>query len=165
VPNRLSPFPTTAFSAGIDGGNNLFAGGPDNSESSATQLLYLDDDATLDAAIDAGQQVATLSGDLGGSGSQPAGMVVTATFLSAGGERLGSVSIGPVTAAERDDQTGLLARSAAAGVPAATRTINVTMTASGAGGVDQYNTGLADNLSLIIGASSKIKRPVAVLGG
>jgi hypothetical protein len=143
-------FPTTEYGASIDGGENYFAGGPDNTASSATQAIDLEYDATLDALVDAGQQVATLSADLGGSSSEPAEMVVTASFQSATGAPLGSLSIGPVSAADRDDQTGLLARSAAALIPKGTRAIDVTMAASGGAAGDQYDTAFADNLSLTI---------------
>jgi hypothetical protein len=102
----------------------------------------------LDTQIEGGQQVAMLSGDLGGSGDQPAEMVVTASFLSVTGAALGSLSIGPVGAADRNDQTEMLARTGAALIPREMRAIDVTMSATGGAGNDQYNTAFADNLSL-----------------
>lgn len=147
-------FPPAEYGTSIDGGNNYFAGGPDNTASSATQVIDLEDDPALDALIDSGQQVATLSGDLGGSSSEPAEMVVTASFRSATEASLGSLSIGPVSAADRDDQTEMLARSAAALIPKGTRAIDVTMGASGAVAGDSYNTAFADNLSLTIATNT-----------
>jgi hypothetical protein len=149
VLGTVPTFLSTTYATGISGGTNYFAGGPDNSASGATQVIDLDSDAPLDAQIDGGDQVATLSGDLGGSGSGPAEMVVTASYLSAAGASLGSLSIGPVSAADRNDHTELLARSATAIIPKHTRTIDVTMSAGG-GAAGQYDTAFADNLSLTI---------------
>ena len=162
LPGLAPQFPTAAYSATIHGGSNFFAGGPGNSASSATQLITLTNDASLAALIDTGQQAATLSGDLGGSGSLTASMVVAATFRNAANASLGSFSIGPVSPADRSNQTELLARSAAALVPKRTRTISVTMTASGAGHLDHYNTAFADNISLTIGPRSRIQIPVTI---
>jgi len=137
------------YAQNIGGGTNYFAGGPDNNGSAATQVIDLESGSALDAQMDGGQQVATLSGDLGGSGAGPAEMTVTAGFLSAGGTSLGILSIGPVSAADRNDQTELLVRSATAIIPEKTRTIDVTMSAEG-GATNQYNTAFADNLSLTV---------------
>jgi hypothetical protein len=155
APRRLPVFGTVPtflssdYAEGIGGATNYFAGGPDNSASAATQVIDLESDAALDAQIDGGQQLATLSADLGGSGAGPAEMTVTAGFLSAEGTSLGSLSIGPVSAADRNDQTELLPRTASVLIPKTTRTIDVTMNAQG-GTANQYNTAFADNLSLTI---------------
>jgi hypothetical protein len=145
VPTFLS----SDYAQNIGGGTNYFAGGPDNNSSAATQLIDLESNGALDAEIDGGQQVATLSGDLGGSGAGPAEMTVTASFLSTGGTSLGTESIGPVCATDRNDQTELVARSATAIIPEKTRAIDVTMSAGG-GAANQYNTAFADNLSLTV---------------
>jgi hypothetical protein len=161
-PQKRRPGPaflSAAYGEGINGSQNYFAGGPGNSPSGATQIIYLDDDSALDALIDSGQQVATLSGDLGGSGDQPAEMVITANFQSAAGAPLGDLSIGPVSAAARSNQTELLARSAVALIPKGTRAIDVTMSASGGAG-NQYNTAFADNLSLTIATNPGISFPL-----
>ena len=142
-------FLSSDYAQNIGGGTNYFAGGPDNNSSAATQLIDLESNGALDAEIDGGQQVATLSGDLGGSGAGPAEMTVTASFLSTGGTSLGTESIGPVSATDRNDQTELLARSATAIIPEKTRAIDVTMSAGG-GAANQYNTAFADNLSLTV---------------
>ena len=156
-------FPTVTYGASIDGGNNYFAGGPGSSaSSSATQVIDLDSDSALGTLIDGGQQVATLSGELGGSGVEPAEMAVTASFLSVTGARLGTMSIGPVSAADRNDQTEMLTRTRAALVPKGTRTIDVTMSATGGAGNDQYNTAFADNLSLTITQNAGISVPVSI---
>ncbi len=168
-PGTGPAFLTAVDSTGIAGDENYFAGGPNNSWSSAVQSIDLTSDFSLDAAIDGGQQEATLSGDLGGSGSEPAAMVVTASFESAAGiplpgaeETLGKVSIGPVSAADRSDHTELLAQSATALVPKGTRTIEMTITANGQGDTSQYNTAFADNLSLTIAPSTHVPVPLPI---
>ena len=70
------------------------------------------------AAIDANSQAVSLSGDLGGYATQDDSMTVTATFLSASGGALGSLTIGPVTQADRNGQTTLLPRSGSGHLPA-----------------------------------------------
>jgi hypothetical protein len=157
VLGALPTFPSSAYAESTGGGTNYFAGGPDNTSSGATQVIDLQNDAALDGQIDEGEQVATLSGDLGGSSSEPAEMMVTASFLSATGVSLGSLSIGPVSAADRNDQTVLLARSATVFVPKMTRTIDVIMNAGG-GAPNQYDTAFADNLSLTV-APNALKFP------
>jgi hypothetical protein len=73
-------------------------------------------------------------------------MVVTATYLSASGAALGTLTIGPVTAADRGGQTAMLPRSATGAVPSGTRSIQVVMTATREEGT--FNDGYADNVSL-----------------
>jgi len=141
-------FPTTANSASIDGGANFFAGG-NSPSSTASQTV---DVAGGESGIDANTVSATLSGDLGGYATQDDSMVVVATYLSATGASLGSLTIGPVTQADRNGQTTLLPRSASGAVPAGTRSIQVVMTATRQEGT--YNDGYADNLSLSLGSGS-----------
>jgi hypothetical protein len=76
-------------------------------------------------------------------------MSFEAAYLNAAGATLGTLKIGPVTAADRGNATGLLRRSGAGMVPGGTRSIRVRMTATevGAGG---YVHAYADNLSLTL---------------
>ena len=69
----------------------------------------------------------------------------TASFLSATGLNLGAAAIGPVTAADRSDQTGLLARSATGLVPEGTRSVDLTVALTRLEGTN--NDGYADNIS------------------
>jgi hypothetical protein len=139
----------------LEGGVNFFAGG-DAEVSTATQTVGVGASA---AAIDAGTQTATLSGDLGGYSSQSDSAVITATYLSATGGALGSLTIGPITAAERDDHTTLLPKATSGLVPSGTRSIQVTMTSTRVEG--EYNDGYADNLSLTLGAAAPPASPQA----
>jgi hypothetical protein len=99
--------------------------------------------------IDTGKAKATLSGYLGGYGGQDDSLTVTAIFLDQSGKRLGSVKIGPVSAAARKLQTGILKKTATRVVPKKTRTMKVVLGANRTAG--NYNDGYADNLSLTIG--------------
>ncbi len=141
-------FPTTAQSASIGGGSNFFAGG-NTALATATQTV---DVSAARSQIDAGTQPATLSGYLGGFASQTDTMSVTATYLGASGNSLGSLRIGPVTAADRGGQTALLRRVASGTIPVGTRSIRVVMTATRLEGTS--NDGYADNISLTLAGST-----------
>jgi hypothetical protein len=147
-------FPPAATSASMAAGANFFAGG-NAAVSTATQTV---DVSGYAGAIDAGTEAATLSGDLGGYGSQDDKLVVTAAYLGASGGTLGSLTIGPVTAADRQDETILLSRSTTGAVPADTRSIQVVMTATRYQG--EYNDGYGDNISLSLGTAPVVPLPV-----
>ena len=152
-------FPGAAVGAAINGGKNFFAGGTSHT-STGSQTVDVSGDA---AAIDANTAVASLSGDLGGIDHEEDNMVVVATYLSAAGGTLGSLTIGPVTEADRRGQTTLLPRSNSGPVPSGTRSIRVVMTATLEQGA--YNDGYADNLSLSLGTGSTTTSPSPVLYG
>ena len=93
-------FPTSAVSTAIGGGANFFAGGPDTFFSSAaTQAMNV---SALASSIDAGSDLITLSGFLGGFDGQDDDMTVTATFLNGSSISLGMLTIGPLLS-----QTGM----------------------------------------------------------
>ena len=62
---------------------------------------------------------------------------------------LGSAQIGPVLAADRNNNSGLLQRSTSGNVPSGTRVIHVLMTMTREVGLN--NDGIADSLSLVLG--------------
>jgi hypothetical protein len=145
-----SGFPTVSFGQGIHGGKNFFTGGPSDATvdpvSAVTQTVSV---ARSAVAIDAGTMRATLAGYLGGYSTQKDAATATATFLDGGGQKLKSIRIGPVTAAQRQNVTTLLARTAKAPVPAKTRSIELTIRAIRAEG-GGYNDGYADNVALTL---------------
>jgi len=141
-------FPTATDPGPSDRGRNFFAGGPNNASSSASQIIDVSDGA---AAIDAGAVTVTLSGFLGGFANQNDNAVLTPTFKNSNGVSLGSSSIGPVTAANRANATGLLSRSSNGAVPAGTREIAVVLQMTRTAGA--YNDGFAGNLSLTLTSS------------
>jgi len=139
-------FPGVQDSAAFGGGKSFFAGGPANAGSNVTQSI---DVSSKRALIDAGKAKARLSGYLGGYGGQDDSLTATATYLGQSGARLGTIRIGPVSAAERKLATGLMKKTATGTIAKKTRTIRVTLGATRTSG--SYNDGYADNLSLTIG--------------
>jgi hypothetical protein len=95
--------------------------------------------------------VATLGAQLGGFSSQTDRATVTASFLSAIGGPLGTLSLLPVTATDRNSLTALIERTASVGVPANTRQISVRIDAIRDAG--SYNDGYIDNVSLALGGA------------
>ena len=152
-PAGSGAFPDVNASAAIGGGNQFFAGGPGNGAGNtvetATQVV---DVATAAAEIDAGTVTATLSADLGGFSTQGDNAAVTAMSLNSAGAQLATLTIGPVTAADRNNTTQLLRRSASGTVPPGTRTVRVVLTATKTDG--SYNDAYVDNLSLTLSGSS-----------
>ena len=152
-PAGSGAFPDVNASAAIGGGNQFFAGGPGNGAGNTVETATQDINvATAAAEIDAGTVTATLSADLGGFSTQGDNAAVTATFLNSAGAQLGTLSVGPVTAADRNNTTQLLRRSASGTVPPGTRTVRVVLTATKTDG--SYNDAYADNLSLTLSGSS-----------
>jgi hypothetical protein len=142
-----SGFPTTAVSAQIAGGANFFAGG--NVPASTGEQLV--DVSAAQPEIDTRAVSAALGADIGGFASQSDNARVTATFLAANGVTLGTLEIGPVTPADRGNQTTLLPRSTSGAVPPCTRSIKLVVTSTGEEG--SYNDGYADNVGLSLAAS------------
>jgi len=143
--NAAGGFPTSAVSTQIGGGANFFAGG-NAAVSTAAQAV---DVSAAASSIDAGTVAATLSGDLGGYADQDDSAMVVATYLNAAGGALGTLTIGPVTEAQRNGQTTLLPQSTDGTVPVGTRSVQVVLTATRVDG--SYNDGYADNISLSLG--------------
>lgn len=143
-------FPDLNASAAISGGNQFFAGGPDNGSGNTVETATQDVDVSSAAPeIDAGGVSAALAADLGGFSTQTDNAGVTATFLGADGQQLGKLTIGPVTATDRNNVTELLPRTGSATVPSTTRTIRVVITATKVEG--SYNDAYIDNVSLSLG--------------
>jgi hypothetical protein len=140
-------FPDATIGGPIKGKANFFAGGPNVATSSATQVVNV---TRFKAPIDAGQRVATLDAFLGGYAGHGDSMSVTATFLSETGKKLGVLKVGPVTAAERQEVTALIEKSASKPVPKKTRSIQVKLAAKRV--VASYNDAYADNVSLTLAA-------------
>lgn len=140
----------------LGGGNNYFAGGTNNPQSTARQSIDLSD---LSISIDAGQITAALSALIGGFDTQGDNMIIEALFLDGSSTQLGAISIGPATVANRSGVSTLLAFSGNAIVPFGTRSVDILMTAQRTAG--DYNDGYADNLSFVLrgGQSNPIPLP------
>lgn len=145
-------------------GTNLFAGGPDNASSSASQTVSLAAAAKL---IDAGLLRYSLSGWLGGFAGQDDHATLNVSFRRANGQEVGSAVIGPVDANHRDALTGFRPRAAFGAVPAGTRHALIVLEMTKEPGVGAYNDGYADDLSLVLTSligSNIVVNPGAELG-
>ncbi len=140
-------FPTPADSSQFGGGANFFAGG-NVATSTGEQVVNV---SAAQPEIDGGRVAGALSAFLGGFATQTDNARVTATFLGGSGATLGTLEIGPVTPADRGNQTRLLPRGASRAVPACTRSIRVVITATRVEGT--YNDGYADNVGLSLAGS------------
>jgi hypothetical protein len=126
-------------------GGRFFAGG-DGGSSSASQDIDL---SPSTAAIDGGGTRATLRALLGGYESQRDYATVQLSFLDQAGRSLGSLKIGPVTPAQRNNQSVLLPRSATGPVPRLTRRARIVIAAVYVDGA-VYNDGYVDEVSLTL---------------
>ena len=132
-----------------DRGDALFAGGPNGVDevlvSILTQTVSL---ASIDAIVDACSLGYTLSAWLGGFGDQNDRAVLTATFRDGSLVTLDTATIGPVTDAERGNQTGLQFRTTSGTLPVGTRSVLMTLTFTT--DIATYNNGYADVLSFVL---------------
>lgn len=143
-------YPTAADPGPLNRGLNFFAGGSDATDSTGMQAI---DVSAGSSAIDGGASTFDLSAWLGGYASQEDHATITLTFLDAGGAALGSGAVlGPVTASDRGNVTGLLFRETTGFVPAGTRTIDFTLDLLRFAGT--ADDGYADNLSLVLSAGN-----------
>lgn len=151
------PYGTT-YAGGINGGLTPTTPGPAargaryasggilNHHSTLTQTVALDN---LAATIDAGKASFLLSAWLGGYADQNDAFGVTVTFLNAAGQPLGNAAIGPVTKADRGNDTKLMQRSTTGAVPPQARSATVQIaTVPAEGGT--FNDAYADNVVLAV---------------
>ena len=138
-------FPTSSDPGPKDRGHNFFCGGGTGDDTELTQTINLSAIATEIAA----GTTFTFSAYLGGYSSQNDRAAVTVAFSDSDGSALYSETIGPVTADDRGDATGLLEQTATGDVPTSAAFATVTISAIISYG---YNDGYADNISLIIDA-------------
>lgn len=124
--------------------NNFFAGGR-NAGGTMRQLINV---SNLSTDIDAGTVSYSLKGWLGGYAAQNDNAKVTATFLNSNSTPLGTATIGPVLASDRNSVTGMVQRSGTGAVPVGTRSVSVTITMTRTSGSNC--DGFADDLSLIL---------------
>jgi hypothetical protein len=139
-------FPAAADSGVPDPGQNFFAGGPVGLVGSypISQRISM---ANFAPDIDLNMVEYEVSAYLGGVDilQDQAGLGVW--FLNAAGKVIGSFTLGPVSAADRNDVTGMVLRSKTGIVPAGTRRIDIELRMEG---IDGYIHAMADNLSLVL---------------
>jgi hypothetical protein len=137
VPKATDPGPSNR-------GKNMFTGGPDTASTSASQNI---DISTISADVAGGNVSYTLSGYLGGFSSQTDNAVLSVQFEDNAGKVLASAQIGPVTASDRNDASGLLQRTTTGKVPVGTVKVTAVLRMTRDDG--EYNDGYADNLSVV----------------
>ncbi|MQR02147.1 hypothetical protein GEV47_15835 [Glaciimonas sp. GS1] len=136
-------------------GNAFIADGP-YGDSALMQNINVSSAAST---IDTGSVTYSLSGWLGGYTVYAGQAVVTATFLDASGNILGSPGeLGGVGASARGSVNAFIAKSTAGTVPVGTRSIAVQLQFINTSG--SYNVGYADNLSLTL--STPVTAPALV---
>ncbi|MFC4997952.1 hypothetical protein ACFPIJ_08940 [Dactylosporangium cerinum] len=136
-------YPTPTSPGPADRGGSFAGGG-------TTARTRLRQQATLPfpAQIDAGTVTFELAGWLGGYADQDDGARLSLEFLSAAGLPLGVCVLGPVTAAERGNVTGLLRRAQSGVVPPGSRAARTVLLFTRDGGTS--NDGYADSISLVL---------------
>ena len=104
-----------------------------------------------------------LSGYLGGWLAQGDNALLYVSFLDAQDNEIGHAVIGPVTPADRGNQTGLFLRTASGELPAATASLMFSLSMERQGGGD--NDGYADNLSFVISSVPEAGTLAQLLAG
>jgi hypothetical protein len=125
-PASAAQRPVGGVRPGDEGGKRFFFGGT-AAVSTAVQDVDLSNKAT---EIDTGRASVTLSGLLGGKAQETDEGTAAGTFLDAQGKVLGIVQIGPVTPADRGNASTFVSRLQTATLPAGTRKVRVTLTAT-----------------------------------
>jgi hypothetical protein len=134
-PNATSPGPP-------DRGLNFFLGGTTN-----TEVLQRVDVREAAADIDSGLVRYSLSGWFGGKTTDNDSAVLFTRFLTEDASMLGSASVGGVSAADRNSETGLAYRSTTGSVPRGTRFVEFRLATQAIVG---DNDSSADNLSFTL---------------
>lgn len=137
-------------------GDNFFAGG-NSVGAGGTQVIDL---SALAAGLDGGGVNYAFSADLGGFQNQADNATVEADFLNGSSQLLSQVILGPVTAADRGNLTGLLHRSAAGQVPVNTRSVELFVVMSSTNG--PFNDGYVDNITLVLDPKVEVFLPLAI---
>jgi hypothetical protein len=146
----------------LTGGLNMLWGGNSSATGGVTEASQTVDVSASAASIDAGLATANLSAYLGGALGFGDRMAVRAEFLGAAGASLGSLEIGPVTAADRRRLTTLVRRAGSASLPAGTRGIRVRVISTDD---DQtYSSAVADNVKLTLDAPAPPPPPRQAFG-
>ncbi len=138
-----SGYPTSTGPGPTDRGTSFFGGG-----SVARTRLQQNIALPLLSDVDAGRARFSFSGWLGGYAAQDDGVRLSVEFLDSAQLPLGVVVLGPVTASERGNNTGLYQRTANGTVPPGSRSARVLLLFTRTGGTS--NDGYADSISLSV---------------
>ena len=138
-------FPDAKTPGPAERGSGFFAGGPQSETTAARQTI---DVTAAASAIDARQIGFVLSGYLGGMAGQGDVATLRCLFKDANEVILSETTLGPVTLADRQFSTRLLARTTQGRVPAGTRSMAIILSMQRKDGA--FNDGYADHLSLVL---------------
>jgi len=146
-------FPTPYDNGPAWRGNNFFFEGyPDNNHAGNGTNMWLNTPislATIQTAVNSGKIRYILSGYFGGDGTNPTTAQLHMFFNSPSGSN-GDVIVGNVTAADRQNKTGLLYRAITGYIPSGTQSLGLALQTGITPGAGIYRTGYADNLSLVL---------------
>ena len=134
-------------------GAKMFAG-QSSPFSAGFQFVNVSD---LSASIASGQVAFDLNGYLGGWTSQGDNAQLLVTFIDAANADISNITLGPVTAADRGNQTGLLFRQLKGFVPVGTAQIKFDLTMERLNSSD--NDGYADNLAFSLTNVAAVPEP------
>ncbi len=145
-------WPTFSSPGSADRGQNYFAGGG-GGVSTATQYVDL---ARAASQIDRGDVTFSLGAWIGGTGSLAEDATVTATFLNRSSHALGTATLAPVTAAQRNDVTEFLPENTTGTIPRGTTQVKVLITVNGdhLANRNAAGQGYVDNLSFTISSDA-----------
>ncbi|MBT9491313.1 MAG: PEP-CTERM sorting domain-containing protein [Paucibacter sp.] len=128
----------------VDRGAKMFAG-ESSAFSAGSQTV---DVSALTASFASGKTAFDLNGYLGGWTSQGDNAQLMVSFIDAASADISYVILGPVTPADRGNQTGLLFRQISGFVPVGTAQIKFDLSMERLNSND--NDGYADNLAFVI---------------
>ncbi len=134
-------------------GKKMFAG-QSTPYSAGFQLLNVSD---LSSSIAGGQVAFDLNGYLGGWQAQGDNAQLMVTFIDAANADISTVTLGPVTPADRGNQTGLLFRQVKGFVPVGTAQIKFDLSMERLASSD--NDGYADNLAFTLSQVGAVPEP------
>ena len=129
----------------VDRGASLFVGGSGRAYAAGTQTIDL---GAFASAIATGKVNYSLTGWMGGWSSQEDNSIFQASFLDSHGNELGNAVLGPLSAADRNNTSGLFYQESLGLLPTGTAKVRFTLDMERLGGGD--NDGYADNLSFAL---------------
>ena len=135
-------------------GEHFLAGGPLDSVSTATQQFVVTDPLSA-LYIDSWYINFEFTALLGGNSSEGDHSIAEVQFADSAGVTIRAVSVGPVTAMDRSNQTVMLPVDTYGMVPPGTRRIVCTVTMTRLDGV--YNNAYCDALSLVVFVSTAVE--------
>jgi hypothetical protein len=148
-------YPTPYDPGPTQRGNNFFYAGTSSSNTTNGTNMWIKNKISLtaiQAAVNTGKIRYILSGYFGGDTTSTVTSQLHMFFETGGGAGKGDAVVGNVTAADRQNKTGLLYRQVTGYIPVGTQVINLDLQTSNPYGYTYpwHRTAYADNLSLVL---------------